>query len=76
MYARNVNEVKYHAELIKEGMVAGIYDSVGPWVVYGELPEGAAVIESQCLPETVDRSGRFVGCGTARLGILKEYFGW
>ena len=75
MYARSINEVKYHAELIKEGMRSSIYDSVGPFVVYSELPEGAAVIESQCLPETKDTPGRFVGCGKARLQILKDYFG-
>lgn len=76
MYARSRDEVKYHAETIRANM-GGVYDySVGPFVVYGELPEGAAVIESQCLPETVDTPGRFVGCGTARLQILKEYFSW
>lgn len=76
MYARSRDEVKYHAETIRANM-GGVYDySVGPFVVYGELPEGAAVIESQCLPATMDTPGRFVGCGTARLQILKEYFGW
>lgn len=76
MYARSRDEVRYHAEMIRSGM-GSVYDfSVGPFVVYGELPEGAAVVESQCLPKTVDTPGRFVGCGTARLQILKEYFGW
>lgn len=75
MYARSRDEVKYHAEMIKSGM-GSVYDSIGPFVVYSELPEGAAVIESQCLPATMDTPGRFVGCGTARLEILKEYFGW
>lgn len=75
MYARSRDEVKYHAEMIKSGM-GSVYDfSAGPFVVYSELPEGAAVIESQCLPTTIDMPGRFVGCGTARLQILKEYFG-
>ena len=73
MYARSRDEVKYHAEMIRSGM-GSVYDS-GPFVVYSELPEGAAVIESQCLPATVDTPGRFVGCGTGRLQILKEYFG-
>jgi len=75
MYARGINEVKYHAEMIRNGM-GNIYDLAGPFVVYSELPEGAAVIESQCRPDTLDRPGRWVGCGTARLQILKEYFGW
>lgn len=76
MYARSRDEVKYHAEMIRSVM-GSVYDySVGPFVVYGELPEGAAVIESQCLLGTLDTPGRFYGCGTARLQILKEYFGW
>ena len=81
MYARSRDEVKYHAEMIRNVM-GSVYDYfVGPFVIYGELPEGAAVIESQCLPAqaglpgTIDKPGRFVGCGTARLQILKEYFG-
>lgn len=74
MYARSREEVLYHAEMIRNGM-GNVYDPIGPFVVYSELPEGAAVIESQCLPATIDTPGRFVGCGTARLQILKEYFG-
>lgn len=74
MYARERGEVELHAELIRDGMRRRIYDS-GPLVVYGELPEGAAVIESQCLLETMDGPGRFVGCGLARLEILREFFG-
>ena len=75
MYARSRDEVRYHVEMIRSGM-GSVYDFTGPFVVYGELPEGAAVVESQCLPTTIDTPGRFVGCGTARLQILKEYFGW
>lgn len=75
MYAKSREEVLYHAELIRGGM-GSAYDNIGPFVVYSELPEGAAVIESQCLPETIDKPGRYVGCGTARLQILKDYFGW
>jgi len=75
MYARSRDEVKYHAEMIRSGCGA-IYDVCEPFVVQSELPEGAAVIESQCRPDTIDRPGRWVGCGTARLQILKEYFGW
>lgn len=75
MYARSRDEVKYHAEMIRSGM-GSVYNSAGPFVVYSELPEGAAVIESQCLSTTRDTSDRFIGCGMARLQILKEYFGW
>lgn len=75
MYPKNRQEVEYHAGLIRNGM-GGVYDSLGPFVVYSELYEGAAVIESKCLPETEDRPGRFVGCGTGRLEILREYFKW
>lgn len=82
MYPRTRGEMEHNAEVIKRGMTEinkglnrTIYDNVGPFVVYSELPEGGAVIESQCLPQTVNRPGRFVGCGTARLEILKKYFG-
>lgn len=82
LYPRTREEMEHNAEVIKEGMTEPekelgrtIYDNVGPFVVYSELPEGAAVIESQCLPETLDRPGRFVGCGTRRLEIVKRYFG-
>lgn len=81
MYPRTREEVDYSAAVIKKGMTEvvqdlgrPIYDNIGPFVVYSEMPEGAAVIESQCLPQTLDRPGRFVGCGTGRLEILKKYF--
>jgi hypothetical protein len=51
------------------------YDPLGPFVVFSELIEGAAVIESQCLSDTLDKRDRWVGCGTGRLEILKKYFG-
>ncbi len=75
MYPHSIDEIKYHAEMIRSG-IGSVYDSAGPFVVYGELPEGAAVVESQCLPTTINTPGRFVGCGTGRLEILQEYFGW
>ena len=73
MYPRTRSEMEHSAEVIKAGM-GTIYDNIGPFAVYSELPEGGAVIESQCLPQTLDRPGRFVGCGTGRLQILKKYF--
>lgn len=74
MYPRTKEEMEFHAELIKSNLYAS-YDGIGPFTVYGELPEGAAVIESQCLPETINRPGRYTGCGTGRLEILKQFFG-
>ena len=74
IYPRTKEEMEYHAELIRSGM-GSTYDNIGPFVVYSELFEGAAVIESQCLPETKDRLGRYYGCGTARLEVLKKFFG-
>lgn len=79
MYPRTYEEMDNNAAVIKKGMTKPdkelgrtVYDNIGPFAVL-ELPEGAAVIESQCLPETMDRPGRFVGCGTRRLQILKKY---
>lgn len=73
LYPKNKEEMEYHAELIRSGM-GSVYDNLGPFVIYNELPEGSAVIESQCLPSTQDRPGRYVGCGKARLEILKRFF--
>lgn len=73
MYPRSKEDMEFHAELIR-GDFHSVYDGIGPFVVYSELPEGAAVIESQCLPETMNRPGRYTGCGTGRLEVLKQYF--
>ncbi len=82
MYPRTRAEMEHHAEVIKRRMRSpvkddydDVYDNLGPFVVYSEIAEGAAVIESQCLPETMDTEERFVGCGTTRLEIVKKYFG-
>lgn len=82
MYPRTRDEMEDHAKAVNRRMANGqndgyedFYDNIGPFVIYSELPEGGAVIESRCLPETMDRPGRFVGCGTQRLEILKKYFG-
>lgn len=80
MYPQTQDEMENNGEVINRGMTEPdkelgrtIYDNVGYFVVYSELPEGAAVIESQCLPQTLDRPGRFVGCGTKRLEIVGKY---
>lgn len=59
----------------KNNCFEDFYDNSGPHIVATELPEGAAVIESQCLPETIDIPNvKFVGCGKVRLEIPKKYF--
>ena len=74
MYPTSRADLYRHAAAIKSFMGTA-YDPLGPFVVFSELYEGAAVIESECLPQTEDRPGRYVGCGTARLGILNSFFG-
>jgi hypothetical protein len=74
MYPLNRAEIVHHAENIKQEFGTA-YDPLGPFVVFSELIEGAAVIESQCISDTLDKRDRWVGCGTGRLEILKEYFG-
>ena len=74
MYPVDRAEVVHHAEVIKQEFGTA-YDPLGPFVVFSELIEGAAVIESQCLSDTLDKRNRWVGCGTRRMEILKEYFG-
>jgi hypothetical protein len=74
MYPSDRAEVVHHAEVIKQEF-ATAYDPLGPFVVFSELIEGAAVIESQCISDTLDKRDRWVGCGTGRLQILKEFFG-
>jgi hypothetical protein len=74
MYPESRAEVVHHAERIKEEF-GTVFDPLGPFVVFSELFEGAAVIESQCISDTFDKRGRWVGCGTGRLDILQKYFG-
>jgi hypothetical protein len=74
MYPVDREEIVHHAENIKQEFGTA-YDPLGPFVVFSELIEGAAVIESQCISDTLDKRNRWVGCGTGRLEILKQYFG-
>jgi len=74
MYPRTRDDVIRHANMVKSYM-GSTYNRLGPFVVFSEFYEGAAVIESECLPQTMDSPDRFVGCGTARLEILKQIFG-
>ena len=74
MYPVDRAEIVHHAENIKQEF-GTTYDPLGPFVVFSELIEGAAVIESQCISDTLDKRDRWVGCGTGRLEILKQFFG-
>jgi hypothetical protein len=74
MYPQTRAAIVHHAERIKEEF-GTVFDPLGPFVVFSELIEGAAVIESQCISDTLDKRDRWVGCGTGRLDILREYFG-
>jgi hypothetical protein len=74
MYPVSRTEATHHAERIKQEFGTA-YDPLGPFVVFSELIEGAAVIESQCISDTVDKADRWVGCGKGRLEILRQYFG-
>ena len=74
MYPRSRGDLMVHAAAIQSSR-GTTYDRLGPFVVFSEFYEGGAVIESECLPQTADRPDRYVGCGTARLEILKQYFG-
>lgn len=71
LYARNREEVEFHAAMIKQNLSE---EAPVVFVVYSEWFEGGAVGESQCLPETFDSEDRFVGCGFARLELLREFF--
>lgn len=72
LYSRSRAEVVEHARLIKLSMTRWrIFDNLGPFVIWSELPEGASVLPtmpSQELP------GRYVGYGAERLNIVVECF--
>ena len=73
VYAKSKAEIVEHARLIKFGMTRWeIFDNIGPFVVFSELPEGAAVIPSIRQPE---KEGRYVGYGTDRIEIVAKFFG-
>ena len=74
MYPRSRAELLRHVASIKDA-TGTVYDPIGPFVVFSELFEGAAVIESQCVSDTVDKRDRYVGCGTGRLDVLNAFFG-
>jgi hypothetical protein len=72
MYPRSREELFGAAQALKTAMAQErVYDSYGPFVVYNELFEGAAVIESQ--PYSVPTS-QYHGFGLDRLAIVKQFF--
>ena len=73
MYPASRAEVVHHAERIKEEF-GTVFDPLGPFVVFSELFEGAAVIQSQCVSDTSDKHDRWIGCGTGRLDVLRDVF--
>jgi len=73
MYPRSREELFGAAQTLKTAIAQqGIYDSYGPMVIYNELFEGAAVIESQ--PYAAPAS-QYHGFGLDRLAIVKQFFG-
>lgn len=90
IYPRTRDELMLNAQVLKNGMtVDHTFDPVGPFVVYSELYEGAATIESlsgtlaPCVPGqqqlnfAVSRLPLcgYAGYGTGRLDVVKQFFG-
>jgi hypothetical protein len=72
MYPKSRDELFGVAQSLKTAMMQEhVYDSYGPFVVYNELFEGAAVIESR--PYPVPQS-QYHGFGVDRLSIVRQFF--
>jgi hypothetical protein len=72
MYPKSRQELFGAAQALKTAIAQEhIYDNYGPMVVYNELFEGAAVIESQ--PYTAPAE-QYHGFGLDRLAIVKQFF--
>jgi hypothetical protein len=73
MYPRTREELFGAAQALKTAIAQDhIYDNYGPMVVYNELFEGAAVIESQ---PYASPASQYHGFGLDRLAIVKQFFG-
>ncbi|MEK7138611.1 MAG: hypothetical protein AAB799_00325 [Patescibacteria group bacterium] len=73
LYPTTREEMVEHARLISLGMKRWkIYDGPGPFVIFSELPEGAAVIPTVARPEM---PGRYAGYGTGRIEVVAQFFG-
>ena len=72
MYPRTREELFGAAQALKTATAQDhIFDNYGPMVVYNELFEGAAVIESQPYPAP---DAQYHGFGLDRLAIVKQFF--
>ena len=72
MYPRTRDELFGAAQGLKTAIAQDhLYDNYGPMVIYNELFEGAAVIESQ--PYTAP-AAQYHGFGLDRLAIVKQFF--
>ena len=74
MYPKSRAEAEAFAKLLRDSMDAEALSPVGPFQIINEYFEGNAAAPSRCLQETFDTPSRFIGCGLARLEILKKYF--
>ena len=73
MYPRSRDELYGAAQALKTAVAQEhVFDSYGPFVIYNELYEGAAVIESQ--PYAAPLS-EYHGFGLDRLSIVRQFFG-
>jgi len=73
MYPRSREELFGAAQALKTAIEQEhVYDNYGPLVIYNELFEGAAVIESQ--PYAAPAS-QYHGFGLDRLAIVRQFFG-
>ena len=72
MYPRTREELFGAAQALKTAVAQDrVYDNYGPMIIYNELFEGAAVIESQ--PYSAPAS-QYHGFGLDRLAIVKQFF--
>ena len=73
LYPTTKEEMEEHARLVSLGMKRWkIYDDTGPFVVFSEMPEGAAVIPTVAKSEV---PGRYAGYGTGRIEVVAQFFG-
>jgi len=71
MYPRTREELFGAAQSVKTAIGAQIFDNYGPFVIYNELYEGAAVIDSQPYPVP---SNEYHAFGLERLQIVRQFF--
>jgi hypothetical protein len=72
LYPRSREEMENFCQVILDGQESGYISRCGPMAVYSELFEGSSVCETEIREE---EPGRYVGYGTGRLELLRDYFG-